>query len=35
MIGEKSLLEFRATTDVADTSVSLRFSAIEIRDADG
>lgn len=35
VIGEKSLIEFRATTDVNDTSVSLRFSLIEYRDVDG
>jgi len=33
-IGEKSLVTFEGTTDTANTSVSLRFSFIQVRDAD-
>jgi len=33
VVGEKSIIEFQATTDKADTSVSVRFSLIEVRAA--
>jgi hypothetical protein len=32
VVGEKSMVEFQATTDVDNTEVSLRFSLIEVRD---
>lgn len=31
VVGEKSLIEFQATTDTANTAVSLRFSLIEVK----
>lgn len=34
-VGEKSLVSFEATTTQNNTSISLRFSLIEVRDADG
>ena len=34
IIGEKSLVEFEATTDTVNTSVSLRYSYIQVRDKD-
>lgn len=32
VVGERSMIEFQATTDVDNTEVSLRFSLIEVRD---
>jgi len=34
VIGEKSMIEFQATTDADNTEVALRFSLIEVRDVD-
>lgn len=34
IVGEKSLIEFRATTDVNNTEVAIRFSLILVRDVD-
>jgi hypothetical protein len=34
VVGEKSLIEFQATTDVDNTELALRFSLIEVRNVD-